>query len=181
MLQLQLSKDQKKLVEALKSQQEEVQELQRLLGEQQGALVRQQREILQQQRSMLEQLEEVRRLRLMAQWTEKYTSKVLKIDTLDLWRKHLKRHTYQPLNQDCDQRKRDRLLFFCFQVKSHYNIMMETIKQTSFQNIQGDLGGQVETLSLKDGAGLAQQALTLHKVDMEASVMEVSRRKVARL
>lgn len=65
MLQLQLSKDQKKLVEALKSQQEEVRELQRLLGEQQGTLVRQQREILEQQRSMFEQLEEVRRLRLM--------------------------------------------------------------------------------------------------------------------
>lgn len=65
MLQLQLSKDQKKLVEALKSQQEEVRELQRLLGEQQGTLVLQQREILEQQRSMFEQLEEVRRLRLM--------------------------------------------------------------------------------------------------------------------
>lgn len=66
------------------------------------------------------------------------------------------------------------LLFFCLQVKSHYNIMLETIKQTSFQNIQGDLGGQVETLGGRDAAGKAQQALTLHKVDMEASVMEVS-------
>lgn len=66
------------------------------------------------------------------------------------------------------------ILLFCLQVKSHYNIMLETIKQTSFQNIQGDLGGQVETLSVRDGAGKAQQALTLHKVDMEASVMEVS-------
>lgn len=61
-LQLQLSKDQKKLVEALKSQQEEVRELQRLLGEQQGTLVRQQREILEQQRRMFEQMEEVRRV-----------------------------------------------------------------------------------------------------------------------
>lgn len=52
--------------------------------------------------------------------------------------------------------------------------MMETIKQTAFQNIQGDLGGHTDTLSVKDGAGKAQQALTLHKVDMEASVMEVS-------
>lgn len=60
------------------------------------------------------------------------------------------------------------------QVKSHYNLMMETIKQTSFQNIQGDLGGHVETPSVRDGAGNAQQALALHKVDMEASVMEVS-------
>lgn len=65
MLQLQLSKDQEQLVEALKSQQEEVRELQRLLGEQQGTLVRQQREILEQQRSMFEQLEEVRRSWLM--------------------------------------------------------------------------------------------------------------------
>lgn len=54
--------------------------------------------------------------------------------------------------------------------------MMETIKQTAFQNIQGDLGGHMDTLSVKDGAGKAQQALTLHKVDMEASVMEVSSR-----
>lgn len=60
-LQLQLSKDQKKLVEALRSQQEEVRELQRLLGEQQGALVLQQREILEQQRRLFQQLEEVRR------------------------------------------------------------------------------------------------------------------------
>lgn len=66
----------------------------------------------------------------------------------------------------------------CFQIKSHYNIMMETIKQTSFQNIQGDLGGHMEMLSMKDGAGKAQPALTLHKVDMEASVMEVSLRNV---
>uniref|UniRef100_H3CR24 Si:ch211-252f13.5 n=1 Tax=Tetraodon nigroviridis TaxID=99883 RepID=H3CR24_TETNG len=114
-LQLQLSEDQKDLVEALKSQQEEVRELQRLLGEQQGTLLLQQREILEQQRSMFEQLEDV---------------------------------------------------------KSHYNLMMETIKQTSFQNIQGDLGGHVETPSVRDGAGNAQQALALHKVDMEASVME---------
>lgn len=55
--------------------------------------------------------------------------------------------------------------------------MMETIKQTSFQNIQGDLGGHMETLSVKDGAGKAQQALALHKVDMEAR-MEVSLRNV---
>lgn len=57
--------------------------------------------------------------------------------------------------------------------------MMETIKQTSFPNIQGDLGGRMEALSVKDGAGKARQALTLHKVDMEASVMEVSLRSGA--
>lgn len=70
-------------------------------------------------------------------------------------------------------------LFLGLQVKSYYNIMMETIKQTSLQNIQGDLGGHMETLSVKDGAGKAQQALTLQKVDMEASVMEVSFRLFA--
>lgn len=105
---------------------------------------------------------------------------VLRIETLDVvWTKQLKHHTRKgPLDQHRDQRKLNCLLFFCFQVKSYYNIMMETIKQTSFQNIQGDLGGHMETLSVKDGGAKAQQALTLHKVDMEASVMEVSLRKV---
>lgn len=60
-LQLQLSKDQEKLVEAMRVQQDEVRELQRLLGEQQGTLVSQQREILEQQRRMFEQMEQVRR------------------------------------------------------------------------------------------------------------------------
>lgn len=60
MLQLQLSKSQEKLVEALRGQQDEVQELQRLLGEQQGTLVSQQREILEQQRKMYDQMEQVR-------------------------------------------------------------------------------------------------------------------------
>lgn len=61
-LQLQLSKDQEKLVEALRGQQDEVRELQRLLTEQQGTLVNQQREILQQQRRMSEQMQQVRQL-----------------------------------------------------------------------------------------------------------------------
>lgn len=61
-LQLQLSKSQDKLVEALRGQQDEVRELQRLLSEQQGTLVNQQREILEQQRRMYEQMEQVRRL-----------------------------------------------------------------------------------------------------------------------
>ncbi|KAM7378921.1 hypothetical protein PAMP_004509 [Pampus punctatissimus] len=106
-LQLQLSKSQEKLVEALRGQQDEVKELQRLLTEQQGTLVRQQREILEQQRRMYEQMEEV---------------------------------------------------------KAQYNIMMEGIKQTSFPNLQGELDSHQ-----------AQQALSLHKVDMEASIMEVGR------
>lgn len=61
-LQLQLSKSQEKLVEALRGQQDEVRELQRLLSEQQGTLVNQQREILEQQRRMHDQMEQVRLL-----------------------------------------------------------------------------------------------------------------------
>uniref|UniRef100_A0A3B4WQV0 Si:ch211-252f13.5 n=1 Tax=Seriola lalandi dorsalis TaxID=1841481 RepID=A0A3B4WQV0_SERLL len=57
-LQLQLSKSQEKLVEALRGQQDEVKKLQRLLTEQQGTLVNQQREILDQQRRMYEQMEQ---------------------------------------------------------------------------------------------------------------------------
>lgn len=51
---------------------------------------------------------------------------------------------------------------------------MESIKRTSFQNLQGELDSHMETLSGKVRAQQAQQALSLHKVDMEASVMEVS-------
>ncbi|XP_026168456.1 uncharacterized protein LOC113133784 [Mastacembelus armatus] len=121
-LQLQLSKSQEKLVEALRGQQDEVRELQRLLSEQQGALVNQQREILDQQRRMYEQIE---------------------------------------------------------QVKAQYNILMDTIKQTSFQNLQGELGSHMETLSGQVRAHQAQQALSFHKVDMDASVMEVGRSLLA--
>ncbi|XP_023154019.2 uncharacterized protein si:ch211-252f13.5 [Amphiprion ocellaris] len=117
-LQLQLSKSQERLVEALRGQQHEVKELQRLLSEQQGTLVNQQRDILDQQRRMFEQME---------------------------------------------------------QVKAQYNILMDSIKQTSFQNLQGELDSHMETLSGQVRAHQAQQALSLHKVDMEASIMEVGR------
>ncbi|XP_047223393.1 uncharacterized protein si:ch211-252f13.5 isoform X5 [Girardinichthys multiradiatus] len=92
-LQLQLSKSQDRFVEALKSQQSDVKELQRLLSEQQGALVNQQREILEQQRRMYEQME---------------------------------------------------------QVKAQYRILMDTIKQTSFQSLQEELDSHMETLSGQD-------------------------------
>ncbi|XP_068197072.1 uncharacterized protein [Antennarius striatus] len=59
-LQLQLSRGQEELVGALRGQQEEVKQLQRLLGEQQGALVHQQGAILEQQRRMMEQMEQVK-------------------------------------------------------------------------------------------------------------------------
>ncbi|XP_035489440.2 uncharacterized protein si:ch211-252f13.5 [Scophthalmus maximus] len=121
-LQLQLSKSQEKLVEALRGQQDEVKELQRLLGEQQGTLVNQQREILDQQRRMYDQME---------------------------------------------------------QVKAQYNILMDSIKQTSFQSLQGDLDTHAETLSGQVRSHQAQQALSLHKVDMDASVMEVGRSPLA--
>nr|XP_020479724.1 uncharacterized protein LOC109974061 [Monopterus albus] len=117
-LHLQLSKGQQKLVEALRGQQNEIKELQRLLSEQQGMLVNQQREILEQQRRMYEQME---------------------------------------------------------QVKSQYNILMDSIKQTSFQNLREELESHMETLSGQVRAHQAQEALSLHKVDMEASVMEVGR------
>lgn len=64
--------------------------------------------------------------------------------------------------------------FFCFQVKAQYNALMDSIKQTSFQNLQGELDSHMETLSGQVRTHQAQQALSLHKVDMEASVMEVS-------
>lgn len=52
--------------------------------------------------------------------------------------------------------------------------MMDSIKHTSFQNLQGELDSHMETMSGQVRAHQAQQALSLHKVDMEASVVEVS-------
>ncbi|XP_054625256.1 uncharacterized protein si:ch211-252f13.5 isoform X2 [Dunckerocampus dactyliophorus] len=121
-LQLQLSKDQEKLVEAMKGQQEEVKELHRRLSEQQGALVYQQIEILEQQRKM---------------------------------------HDYME------------------QVKVQYNVLLDTIKQMSMQNLQEELDTRTDAPSEPSGPHRAQQALSLHKVDMEASVMEVGHFLVA--
>ncbi|XP_041847331.1 uncharacterized protein si:ch211-252f13.5 [Melanotaenia boesemani] len=121
-LQLQLSKSQERLVEALQGQQNEVKELQRLLSEQQGMLVSQQREILEQQRRMYEQME---------------------------------------------------------QVKAQYSILMDGIKQTSFQDLQGELDSHMETLRGQVRTHQTQQALSLHKVDMEASVIEVGQSQLS--
>ncbi|KAF6720312.1 Fibrillin-1 [Oryzias melastigma] len=118
-LQLQLSKSQERLVDALKGQQNEVKELQRLLSEQQGALVSQQREILEQQRRMFEQME---------------------------------------------------------QVKAQYNILMDSMKHTSVQQL---LDSHVETLSGQMRRHQTQEALSFHKVDMEASVVEVGHSQLA--
>lgn len=66
-----------------------------------------------------------------------------------------------------------KLLPSILQIKAQYNILTDTIKQTSFQNLQGELDSQMDALSEKVRGHQAQQALSLHKVDMEASVMEV--------
>lgn len=63
-------------------------------------------------------------------------------------------------------------------MKAQYNVLMDGIKQTSFQNLQGELDSHMETLSGQVRTHQAQQALSLHKVDMEASVMEVSFRLI---
>ena len=62
---------------------------------------------------------------------------------------------------------------FYFQVKAQYNIMMDSIKQTSFPSLQAEMDSHMESMNGQVRAHQAQQALSLHKVDMEASVMEV--------
>lgn len=65
------------------------------------------------------------------------------------------------------------MLLFSVQVKAQYNILMDSVKQTSLQNFQGELDSHMESLGGEVRGHQAQQALSLHKVDMEASVMEV--------
>jgi len=74
--------------------------------------------------------------------------------------------------QDHKKQKVYTFLFVSIQVKAQYSIMMESIKQTSLLNLQGEL--DVDTMSGQVRGHQAQQALSLHKVDMEASVMEVN-------
>lgn len=59
-------------------------------------------------------------------------------------------------------------------MKAQYNTLIDSIKHTSLPNIQGDLNNHMETLGGQLRAHQAQQALSLHKVDMDANVMEVS-------
>lgn len=61
-------------------------------------------------------------------------------------------------------------------MKAQYNILMENMKQTSLQNLQVKLDSHMEALNEQVRAHQAQQALSLHKVDMEASVMEVKQK-----
>lgn len=53
-------------------------------------------------------------------------------------------------------------------------MLTDNIKQTSVQQLQGELDSHMETLRGQVRDQQMQQALSLHKVDMEASVIEVS-------
>ncbi|KAK2859680.1 hypothetical protein Q5P01_004300 [Channa striata] len=113
-LHLQLSKGQEKLVEALRTQQLVIRDLQQKLAEQQEALLSQQREILEQQRQMYEQMDVV---------------------------------------------------------KAQYGLLSDTVKQVSFQGLQGELQSYFESHL----AGLQSQArshlqksYTAQKMDMNS-------------
>lgn len=60
------------------------------------------------------------------------------------------------------------------QVKAQYDVLVESVKQTALENLQGKLDSHMEVLNEQFKVHQAQQALSLHKVDMEASIMEVS-------
>lgn len=118
-LHLQLAKGQEKLVEALRSQQTVIRDLQQRLADQQEALLAQQREILEQQRRMYEQMDVV---------------------------------------------------------KAQYGLLSDTVKQVSFQGLQGELQSYFESHL----AGLQTQARShlqksyaVHKMNVDAKVMDV--------
>ena len=118
-LHLQLAKGQEKLVEALRTQQTIIRDLQQQLADQQGALLAQQREILEQQRRMYEQMDVV---------------------------------------------------------KAQYGLLSDTVKQVSFQGLQGELQSYFESHL----AGLQSQARShlqksyaVHKMNLDAKVMDV--------
>lgn len=118
-LHLQLAKGQEKLVEALRSQQAVVRELQQKLMDQQEALLSQQRDILEQQRRMYEQMDAV---------------------------------------------------------KAQYETVSDTIKQLSFQGLQGELQSYLETQM----SGLQSQARShlhksyaVHKMDLDSKSLDV--------
>ncbi|XP_029955148.1 uncharacterized protein nell3 [Salarias fasciatus] len=118
-LHLQLAKGQEKLVEALRTQQSIIRDLQLKLADQQEALLSQQREILEQQRRMYEQMDVV---------------------------------------------------------KAQYGLLSDTVKQVSFQGLQGELQSYFETHL----AGLQSQARShlqksyaVHKMDIDSKVMDV--------
>uniref|UniRef100_A0A3Q3JSQ7 TNFR-Cys domain-containing protein n=1 Tax=Monopterus albus TaxID=43700 RepID=A0A3Q3JSQ7_MONAL len=118
-LHLQLAKGQEKLVEALRTQQMVIRDLQQKLVDQQEALLSQQREVLEQQRRMYEQMDVV---------------------------------------------------------KAQYALLSDTVKQVSFQSLQGELQSYFESHL----AGLQSQARSHlqksyagHKMDMDSKVMDV--------
>ncbi|XP_066574180.1 uncharacterized protein nell3 [Amia ocellicauda] len=118
-LQLQLAKGQETFIEALKSQQTVITDLQQRLTSQQSTLINQQREILEQQRKMYEQM--------------------------DL-------------------------------VKVQYSMLFETVKQMSFQSLQGDIQSYFEShlqgLQNQVRSHL-QKSYAVHKVDVDAKVIDV--------
>ncbi|KAI9516746.1 hypothetical protein NQZ68_013803 [Dissostichus eleginoides] len=118
-LHLQLAKGQEKLVEALRTQQIIIRDLQQKLADQQEALLSQQREILDQQRRMYEQMDVV---------------------------------------------------------KNQYGLLSDTVKQVSFQGLQGELQSYFESHL----AGLQSQARShlqksyaVHKMDLDSKTMDV--------
>ncbi|KAG7262430.1 hypothetical protein CRUP_001873 [Coryphaenoides rupestris] len=155
-LQLRLSKGQETLIEALRAQQAEVRELQRLLTDQQGTLVSQQRDILEQQRRMYEQMDQVK-----AQYG-------VLLENVKTW-------SLQDLQGELD---------------TH----METLRRRGGGGGGGGgRGGERGGERGRGGGGRdeeqqvdarhhhhhqhhhTQQAFAVHKVDMEAMVMEVGR------
>lgn len=118
-LHLQLAKGQEILVEALRSQQSVICDLQQKLADQQGALLAQQLEILEQQRRMYEQMDVV---------------------------------------------------------KAQFGLLSDTVKQVSFQGLEGELQSYFESHL----AGLRSQAIShlqksyaVHKMDVDAKMMDV--------
>ncbi|XP_057713895.1 uncharacterized protein LOC130930155 [Corythoichthys intestinalis] len=59
------------------------------------------------------------------------------------------------------------------QVKTQYNMLLDSINEMSMQNLLEELENHREVLSEPTGARHVQQALSLHQVDMDASVMQV--------
>lgn len=60
------------------------------------------------------------------------------------------------------------------QVKAQYGMLLESIKQVSFHSLQEELESHLDTLRGQVKAHHTQ-AYAVHKVDMEASVMDVGR------
>lgn len=60
------------------------------------------------------------------------------------------------------------------QVKAQYNLLLDSVRHVSFQDAHKDLEGHLETVGPQTRSN-EREAYSMHKVDMEASVMEVGR------